>query len=537
MSDFGEILRAIGEFGTFQKLILFALTLPNMILCFHFASVYFVQSDPERHCNTDWILRADPDLSPGEQLNLTVPREQDGSLSRCRMFVPVDWNISEIRERGLNETTECLSGWEYHSSLYTSTIVTDFDLVCSRAHLLQVAQTVFMAGILTGCLLFGPFAESFGRKRATQIPVVVLLVFTATTGLCHNVHLYYVFQFMVGIGYGGYRVNAVVLATEWIGVSKRSWGACVTQIFNAIGQCVLAGLIYMIRDWRLVQLITAAPLSVVVIYIWWVFILYDGSTCSCAGGLPRLWFIRFVPESARWLLNRGRKEEAKALLLKVAAINKRPFPEALLTKISVKDQVPERRTRALFLSPVLRRNFLIITFAWLSGSAAYYCLSFNMGNFGLNIFLTQLIFGLTELPVHILAIWLLEVVGRKMSLMGTLMTAGFLCFMMLPLAGQSVVVTLLATSGRFLTNWACSVCNVYIQELFPTSIRQTASGLGAIVSRVGGSLSPLVNMMALYHWSIPIVCYSSSSGALCFLLPETRRRELPDSTEEAEGIR
>uniref|UniRef100_UPI003AAF2BB1 solute carrier family 22 member 13-like n=1 Tax=Centroberyx gerrardi TaxID=166262 RepID=UPI003AAF2BB1 len=516
MADFGEILRNIGEFGLFQRLILFALCFPNLILPFHFASVFFVQSEPGRHCNTDWILSAGPNLTTDEQLNLTLPREKDGTFSRCWMFVPVDWDIDAIREYGLNETTGCQNGWVYDKSLYEATIVTDFDLVCDKANLVEVAQIVLMAGILIGCLLFGPFAESFGRKRATQIPVVLMFIFTVTTGICPNFYLYLASQFMVGVGYGGFRLNAIILATEWIGVTKRSLGSCVSQIFGAFGQCILAGMIYFIRDWRLAQLVTAAPIAVVVIYIW------------------------FIPESARWLMDRGKTEEAKQLILKVAAINKRTVPDSLLEKIVEKETVEKGGIRVLIRSSVLRKYFFAITLAWFSLNLSYYCLSFNVGNFGLDIFLTQFMFGLTELPAHILCIWLLEVVGRKLSLISTLLIGGLLCIFILAVQGSAVAVTTLATAGRFFMNWAGSICNVYVQELFPTSVRQTASGLGSIASRAGGLLSPLLNLLAIYHWAVPTAVFSGLSvisGALTFLLPETRRTELPDSADEAEGNR
>uniref|UniRef100_A0A673B2W3 Solute carrier family 22 member 13a n=1 Tax=Sphaeramia orbicularis TaxID=375764 RepID=A0A673B2W3_9TELE len=378
MADFGEILRNIGEFGLFQRVTLAALCFINFIQGFLLASFLFIEKNPDRHCNTDWILGLDPNLTTDEQLNLTLPREADGTFSRCQMFVPVDWDIDAIREFGLNKTTSCQNGWVYKSTLYTATIVTDFDLVCEKANLLEIIQAISMVGILLGSLLFGPL---------------------------------------------------------WIGASKRSWGVCLTLLFTSVGQCALAGLVYYIRDWRLVQIIIAAPLGVVLLYIW------------------------FIPESARWLLSRGRTEEAKRLIMKAAAINKHTIPDSLL------------------------ENF---------------------------------IFGAIEIPVYILCIWLLEVFGRKPLFMLTLATAGLSSILILAVPQELPRIKMIM---------------LHSSTLMPIEIMRQIS----ISARLGGIVAPLLNITATYHWIIPIVVSSSLtfiSGGLGFMLPETRRRELPDSIDE-----
>uniref|UniRef100_A0A3P8TXT6 Solute carrier family 22 member 13a n=1 Tax=Amphiprion percula TaxID=161767 RepID=A0A3P8TXT6_AMPPE len=398
------VLRNIGEFGLFQQINLFALCFPSIIQSFAVASLLFVEFDPERHCNTDWILSAGPNLTTEEQLNLTLPREEDGSFSRCQMFVPVDWDIDAIRENGLNETTRCLNGWVYGNMLYEATIVTD-------------VSSIYTSSLWLSSVFF--FFCRFGRKRAIQIPTVMLLVFTVTTAQCPNVYLYLVSQFLVGVGAGGYRsYTLVITATEWIGASKRSWGVGVAQLFGAIGQCVLAGLIYGVRKWRLTT----------------------GSV---------IFSFRFIPESARWLLNRGRTEEAKKLIIKAAAINKRPIPDSLLEEV-------------LNHCSILGTSLQI--HCWFSLNLSIYSLYFDMASLGLSIFVTQLLFGVFEVPALLLSM--------KISISILFSTSKFLFFC--SPSGYAIASTCLA-------------------ELFPTSVSDAEGNRYASSKQVnlGQLLTPL----------------------------------------------
>lgn len=93
-----------------------------------------------------------------------------------------------------------------------------------------------------------------------------------------------------------------IISLSAIEVLSPSWRGLAGNLFClpfAVGYMILPGVAYLIRDWKILQLVLSSP-SLILFVTWY-----------------------FLPESPRWLLRKGRVQEAEAILRQAAARNGR----------------------------------------------------------------------------------------------------------------------------------------------------------------------------------------------------------------------
>uniref|UniRef100_A0A8D0AIP5 Si:dkey-166k12.1 n=1 Tax=Sander lucioperca TaxID=283035 RepID=A0A8D0AIP5_SANLU len=498
--NFDQILSAVGGFGKYQKILYIWICLPQILLAFHMMVSIFTGSTPPHHCRESSISVA------GNQSHFLGTLSLNFSLSDSSCF-----SSDDLLESNRTERVPCRQGWVYSKETFQSTTVTEWDLVCNKAGLNSLSSSIYMFGLLVGSVLFGAMADRYGRRFILLLSIALQTGFGVAVAFAPNFSVYVILRFLVGTTVSGVIINAFVLGTEWTCTKRRMLAGIFTDYAFGLGYMLLAGIAYLIRDWRKLQLAISAPGFLLIFYIW------------------------VIPQSARWLLANDRMEEAIALLRKAALVNGQVLPAAV--------QILDGGKRSysamdLVRTPQMRKRTIILFYIWFVNVLVYYGLSLGVSKLGTNLYLTQFVFGLIEIPARSLVLLVLPF-SRRLSQSGFLAVGGLACLLMLAVpADHPNVLTGLAMVGKFGITASFAVVYVYTAEIFPTVLRQTGIGVSCMFARIGGVLAPIINMLHDHSLTTPLVIFGISpllGAVLSLALPETADRPLPDTVEDAEN--
>ncbi|XP_059506613.1 solute carrier family 22 member 4-like isoform X2 [Stegostoma tigrinum] len=479
MRDYDEITAFLGEWGPFQKIIFFLLSLSIFPNGFCGMSIVFVGGIPEHRC----FVPGNLNLSEA-WMNRTIPLEQaKGKLqySKCRRYrLDVIRNLSEIfpdpDSVNISEVEQepCLDGWVYSKDQYMSTIVSEWDLVCDDDWKGPFVMSVFFMGVLVGSLCCGQLSDRFGRKIVLFGTMATQIGFSIVQLLSPNWEIFCLLNFFVGFGQISNYVTAFVLGSEFLRKKVRIiFGTVGICIFFAIGYMALPLIAYFARSWRILLFILSLS-GLMYIPMWW-----------------------FIPESPRWLLTKGRVQEAEAILQHAAKKNGVNPPMTLINELKLEVMENEKKQHFSVIDMFRNRSMqaigVISLLVWMITSAGYFGLSLNTPNLHGDDYLNCFFSAVIEVPAYIAAWLFLQRFSRRFSLSGSFfMGGGVLFFIRLIPSNLPTLSTALVMIGKFCTTTAFSVLYVYTTELYPTTIRNLSVGVCSMFSRLGSIISPYI---------------------------------------------
>ncbi|MGN6277738.1 MAG: MFS transporter [Sphingomonas sp.] len=327
-----------------------------------------------------------------------------------------------------------------------------------------------LAGTVTGSILWGMIADLYGRKASILLSAV-MFVGTSICGAMPSLAWNVAMCFMMGAAAGGMLPVTYALLAETMPIRHRGWALVLVGGLGAVGGYVVASgasaLLQPIFGWRIL----------------WLLNLPTGLLLVLLGGL--------IPESATFLLARGRRDEAHAVMALFGGRERRAPPTDAVAATPLAGRALAGKAVALSIAALAWGLVNFGLLLWLPG---------DLVARGYSVAVASRLLAesaLLALPTVFVAAFLYSRWSTKWTLGASIAVT---------LAGLVGVVRLANGSGSPVLPVALLILGAngiiatllpYAAESFPLAVRARATGWVAACSKAGGLVAQLLGILAL----------------------------------------
>ncbi|XP_057339224.1 organic cation transporter protein-like [Microplitis mediator] len=526
------LLQAIDDLGKGSKL-LWIIFIINFLISILFGlnsmSYVFVAEIPEYWCYTPELI----DWTTDQINNISM-------VDKCLKY---DHNYTHLADLGFEEATKYVNNFELMPSTVScsmfmfddserSTIVNEWQLVCDNK--LHRANTFLMysLGMTCGSSFLGIYADKYGRKNSLIISIILQIIAGPLSALVPWFWAYLILKFLTGISTGAMYSSGYTILSEIATSNRIKVFAGIIDITFSIGTFLLIGMAYFLQDWRQLQIAISCFILPIIVLIW------------------------FIPESPRWLISQNRHDEAqkiidkhhKSFVMTSTSNIESPTSEPRISSVECNEKLEDRKgffhrnfesLKILFTNSDLRKKTFIVDFSYYVTATGSYILVFSVDNFKSSRYLYMSIVAVNEvLGVLAISVILKFFTSRK-SLIITYTVAFVLMITISTIPEENTNIIMgLALAGKFCFSASFTVNLVFLSELFPSNVRNTAFGTCLVMSQTGCMTAPyILDLLGNVAWWAPTTLCSVLSlmaGLFCFAIPQTKLNSGKDTHVDGE---
>ena len=342
-------------------------------------------------------------------------------------------------------------------------------------------------GYLVGATVAGLLGDRIGRRRVMMWALAFYAAFTLVAAAAPNFESFVTARILAGLGTGAESAIIAPFLAEFVPARRRGWfiGALAGFFsFGYVAAALLGRFVVPLDDgWRWAQVLTALP---VVMLLWWR---------------------RTLPESPRYLVQRGRIAEAAVVVegieRAVERATGRPLPPvaepAATPAVAVVTEPPTLGSALRFLwSRAMARRTAVVWTMWFVTTFAFYgffswipTLLVDRGLTVTKSFEFSIVIYLAQIPGYFSAAWFNERFDRRLTIATYLVGSAVSAFA-LSQAGSSATIVLAGAVLSFFLNGTYAGLYAYTPEVFPTWVRASGTGLSSAFGRIGSISAPFV---------------------------------------------